>query len=399
MMNRALRAEDAPGKMPRLNHFAGMIVMPPEDKVIEARHQTTHKLELMESYWGGWCTILAQVVGKHPFCPTRLFLIDTHAGSGRHMSASDPEGQVPGTPMLAALAARTAQRRFSGVEVRVRATDKNEAIADELDRRLAKLRGSPPDGIDATAEPVDWVTAVPHIRDEIALEDHPHGGRQGATRHEHRSLWFIDPFGIEGIDHAIIESFPTGSEVIVNLDLMAVMRLVGRAEAGDRPVEELLNTVYGGRAWSQVPPSRWRAMRLGEAFAESFPRGRWPIRRSHPLRPTGSQYRAMIHLTTTPTAESAFEGSVRRALARGTVVAGRSMSKTEKDREARRLFGLFRGLRQTTPEMHSAVGGLDLGQLRWVCHTADQLGFGRWLPDERAMEWFEEQAPELTLSL
>lgn len=32
----------------------------PEDKAVEERHQTQHKLELMERYWGAWCTILAQ---------------------------------------------------------------------------------------------------------------------------------------------------------------------------------------------------------------------------------------------------------------------------------------------------------------------------------------------------
>jgi three-Cys-motif partner protein len=373
--------------------------VPPKDKVIEARHQTTHKLELMEHYWGAWCTILAQTMGKFQFCPARLWLVDTHAGPGRHLSAIDPDGQVPGTPMLAALAARTAQRRFPGVEFRIRATDKNKDIAKELSRRLSGLRGSPPDGVDATVDPIDWVVAVPRIRDEIDLEDHPHGGRVGASKHTHRSLWFIDPFGVEGIDHAVIESFPAGSEVVVNLDIMAVLRLVGRAEGGDHAVEELLNTVYGGNDWRGIGTGSKAPLLLGESFAQSFPTRLWSIRRSHPLRPTGSQYRAMIHLTNTVTAERAFEKSVKAALARGTVIAGRKLSKTEKDRAALRLFALFRGVKLTTQEMRSMVPAWDLGQLRWICNAADQQGLGRWDAGSSTMDWFEERLPELTLHL
>lgn len=89
----------------------------PADKVIEARHQTQQKLELMEREWGAWCSILAQTVGKYAFCPSHLWLIDTHAGSGRHLSASDPDGEIPGTPMLGALAARGGPAEGAGRDV------------------------------------------------------------------------------------------------------------------------------------------------------------------------------------------------------------------------------------------------------------------------------------------
>lgn len=104
--------------------------------------------------------------------------IDTHAGPGRHLSEGDPDGQVPGTPMFAAIAARAAQRRFSGVEIHVRTTDKNRKIASELDRRLRGLKGRPPDGVDVTVESLDWVTVVPRIRAEIEREDHPLGAAE-----------------------------------------------------------------------------------------------------------------------------------------------------------------------------------------------------------------------------
>jgi hypothetical protein len=46
----------------------------PEDKVVEARHQTQHKLETMDRYWRIWCRILAQASG-HEFCYQHVWLV------------------------------------------------------------------------------------------------------------------------------------------------------------------------------------------------------------------------------------------------------------------------------------------------------------------------------------
>lgn len=173
----------------------------PDEKVVEARRQTQHKLELMERYWGARCTILARTAGRFPFCPTRLWLIDTHAGAGEHASATDPDGKIEGTPALAALAARQAQRAFPGVEVRVRATDKSKEVATALLAAMRPYTGAPPDGVDVKVGNVDWVKAAPWVAAEIASEDHVHGGRPvGAGRHDHRSLWFIDPYEWQTIE-------------------------------------------------------------------------------------------------------------------------------------------------------------------------------------------------------
>lgn len=140
----------------------------PDEKVVEARRQTQHKLELMERYWGARCTILARTAGRFPFCPTRLWLIDTHAGAGEHASATDPDGKIEGTPALAALAARQAQRAFPGVEVRVRATDKSKEVATALLAAMRPYTGAPPDGVDVKVGNVDWVKAAPWVAAEIA---------------------------------------------------------------------------------------------------------------------------------------------------------------------------------------------------------------------------------------
>jgi three-Cys-motif partner protein len=363
----------------------------PADKVVEARHQTQQKLELMEREWGAWCTILAQTAGKFTFCPAHLWLIDTHAGSGRHLSASDPDGEIPGTPMLAALAARAAQRKVPGVTIHVRATDINKSIADELRRRLQKVRGTPPAGVDVQVAPVDWIKAVPWVTKEIADEGHPHAGRAGARIHEHRSLWFVDPFGVEGIDHGVITGFPAGSEVIVNLDLMSTIRHAGKALKGDRQMVDLLDTVFGGRTWEPAARRAHPHQPLADAFAESFPISRWRFRKAYLLRATGSQDRAMVHLANSPAADDVFGKNIVRAFKTETMLAGTLLSKTQKDAAAKHLASLFAGLTLTTREMVSSVPW-SLGQLRWICSAAAQGDYGEWNEKASMMKWFEARA-------
>lgn len=362
----------------------------PEEKFVEERLQTRHKLELMERYWGAWCTILARTQGRFAFCPSRLWLIDTHAGSGEHTSATDPDGKIEGTPALAALAARDAQRQFPGVEVRVRATDKDKAVAEALHAALAPYRGAPPDGVDTKVGNVDWVKAVPWVAKEIADEEHPHGGKAGGHAHAHRSLWFIDPYGPESIEHSVIETFPIGSEVIINLDLMGLLRHAGRAHAGEEAIRALLGRVFGGDAWDAPSRLKHPHQALADALANSFPR--WKYRNAYLLRASGSQDRAMIHLTDSPTAVEAFENKVKAALKAGTLIAGKTLTAIERDHAAADLFGRFHGLTMTTREMAPAVPRYPLVHLRPICHTAEQNRYGRWDPKTGTMEWFAERA-------
>lgn len=367
----------------------------PDEKFIEERRQTHHKLELMERYWGAWCAILARARG-YPFCPTRLWLVDTHAGTGEHASTTDPDGKIEGTPALAALAARDTQRRFPDVEVRVRATDKSESVAHQLFAAMRPYRGKPPTGVDVEVGNVDWVKAVPWVAREIADESHPHGGRPVREgRHEHRSLWFIDPYGVESLDHGVIDSFPRGSEVIVNLDLMGLLRHAGKARKGDRAVKELLDTVFGGAAWAGPSGLSAPHQALADAFANSFPR--WRLRRAYLLRASGSQDRAMIHLTDSVTAVTAFTRAVETALKAGTLIAGRALTSIEKDKAAAELFGRFKGLTITTREMVAVVPRYSLDQLRPISRTAQTNRYGRWNEAASTMRWFDEREPEPTL--
>ena len=366
----------------------------PKDKLAEQRNQTQHKLELMSRYWITWCSILSKVRDQ-PFCPLALWLVDTHAGKGIHESEGSPDGVVPGTPLQAVLAARATQRAFGDVVVRVRATDIKKRLALELDGHLARYRGDPPALVDVRVNPTDWVEQVPSIVAEIAAADHDHGGLGGHRPHNHRSLWFVDPYGIDGIDHAILMRLPPGSEIVVNFDALTAVRFAARALGGEAGIEDILNCAYGGKTWLGVNQGAQPMELAAAAFAESFA-ARYTHRTPHALRPTGSQVRYMVHLTNSPTAATAFAKAVRRALAAGTVIAGRLLTQAEKKASADRLFELFRGQALTIEDMHGVGIGLDLTQLRTVCGAADGL-YGHWHPRSRTMEWLDERTPDPTL--
>jgi three-Cys-motif partner protein len=361
------------------------------DKTVEERHQTQQKLEVMERYWVAWCTILAQA-RDFQFCPTRLWLVDTHAGRGLHESSGDPDGQIPGTPLLAVLAARNTQRHYPDVEVRARATDKDPQIAKALDLRLNPYRGDPPAGVDVRVEARDWVDAVGSITAEIAFEGHEHGGRAGRNQaHSHRSLWFIDPFGVEGIDHSVISRLPVGAEVIINLDLMGLLRHIGKAARDDKTSTDILLEAYGSRIWEEMGTGPEARPVLAQALADSFPR--WEFRRSHLLRPTGSQDRALIHLTGAATAERKFEAVVKTALKAGTVIAGSVLTTVEKNRAAARLASLFAGLTVDLDAMRGATGFYNKSQLKVMCRRASEKCYGDFDEDTGLMTWFTERAP------
>ncbi len=363
----------------------------PADKNVEQRRQTQHKLEFMERYWGAWCMILARS-RSYPFCPTHLWLVDTHGGPGAHEAGLDPDGVIEGTPVLAVLAARATQRAFPDMTVHVRATEKDGPTAARLEAAVAPFRGDPPRGVDVLVRKRDWVGEVPAILAEIDMEDHPHGGRPTGDRaHDHRSLWFIDPNGIESIDHETIERLPRGYEVIVNLDLMATMRHVGKARAGDRSSLGLLERAFGGNAWDG--PSGLRP--LADAFAGTF-RG-WSYRSASLMSSTGSQDRAMVHLTRSRRAVEAFDKSFGEALRAGTVLAGKATTSVQRDNAAVRLFELFRGLTLTTRQMAAGAPRYTLDQLRTICRTAETNRYGQFDEATSTMTWYEERQPPLSL--
>lgn len=354
----------------------------PADKPIEARHQTQHKLEVMARYWGIWCRILAQA-GRSPFCTRRLWLVDTMAGTGLHESIGDPDGVVPGTPFQALLAARATQREFAGVTVSVRAIDIDPVIAGKVSDRLIRYRGSPPEKVDVRVDQADWVKAVPAIAAEIVgTPDHPKP--VGAWGHEHRSLWFIDPFGVEPLDHATIMALPPHSEVIVNFDENAVRRHAGKDLA-------LLGRIYGDDRWRAALKQPTGA--FAEIYAESFAR-RFEFRTWNPLVPSGAQDRFLIHLAETSKAIAPFDRAHKAALKAGTLIAGDLTTTSEKHKIVKGLHERFAGQRLTIDEMYDAGAGFQKVQLRALCQTAEDLRYGSWTAKNSTLDWFPEREPE-----
>lgn len=188
----------------------------------------------MGRYWGAYCTILAQASGRQ-FCVSRLWLVDCMAGAGLHVSRDHPDGVRPGTPLQAVRAARAAQTRFPGLEVTVHAIDIEPMFVEQLEERLRVYRGRPPAGVRIRLRQADFAARVPAILQEIREStDHQHSSAawRGAP-HQHRSLWFVDPYGVRDIPHASLEPLSPrdrACEVVINLDVGGLWRVSEAAE-------------------------------------------------------------------------------------------------------------------------------------------------------------------------
>jgi three-Cys-motif partner protein len=357
----------------------------PEEKYVEARRQTTDKLEVMAGYWSTWAHIIANAKNL-PFCSRHLWMIDAFAGNGLHLSSTDPDGIVRGTAVQAALAARTVQVEVPSVAVHVRAIEIRKGRARELN---SAVRPYVAEGVDVTVERSDWVDQVPAILDEIAREDHPHAGSPIPGRgHQHRALWLLDPYGPTQLDRRIIEALPYGSEVIINLDIAGLLREIGKADRGDIEAELRTEVLYGGNSWRGGTSNT-----LGKRYVETFEH-EFKYRNAYPLRQSGNQRRSLIHLTNSPKAVGVFAKAHERATSLNTLIARGRLSTQAKDTAAVELFNLFRGQTMTTREMRSVSDRFDLTQLRGICAAAEVGRYGKWRPKGGTMEWFANRAPE-----
>lgn len=360
----------------------------PEDKPIEVRRQTAAKLELTDRYWKAWCTILARArAATLPFCNRHLWLIDTMAGAGLHESIDDPDGEVPGTPLQAVLAARMTQLHYPDISIHVRAIDVDNALVAQLEGHLAPYRGAPPTSVDVTTHSMDWVAAVPDILREIAGANHPHPRGRGA--HDHRSLWLIDPFGVGPIDRTLIEHLPRGSEVMLNFDENAARWHAAKALGGDDPIGALLNRLYGDDRWRAAVGQPTGA--FAESFAASFA-GQYRHANHYPLWSSGSQDRFFIHLANADRAPEAFGRAHAAALKAGTLWAGNSLTKPQRDIAAESLHARFKGETLTVKEMYELGVPYSTVQIRTICTAAVEELYGEWMGQDEFL-WFESRRP------
>jgi three-Cys-motif partner protein len=378
----------------------------PDVLSIEARKQTAQKVELWSRYPETWATIIAQTSGLS-WCNRHMFIVDAMAGDGRHESASHPEGWLPGTAILAVRAAARVQHDHPEVVVHVRATEIDPARAEQLRRRAARHFGRPPEGVDVEVFPEAFADRRDGILTEIAAPSHPHSSGR-AMAHRHRSLWLIDPYGLEEIPHDDLVDLGDGSEVVINLDVSGIWRLIGLArstranEVQVRGAVSALDTLYGDRSWDAATrgltaPAVYRA--IAEAYAQTF--RSYTVRQAYPLHGTRSQFRFLIHLATSPSAERAFASAYKTSFKAGTLIADGALTAVEKRRAAEFLWGKFRGMTITISEMRELGVAFDATQLHAICGIADAESFGRYDAASRSIEWKEarEMEPDLTLGL
>jgi len=357
----------------------------PAAKPVEARRQTQHKLETMARYWRTWGWILAHNT-KSGFCSKHLWLVDTMAGAGHHESVGDKDGWIPGTPLQAVLAAKANQLAVPGVTFHVRAIDNDTAFVRDLEALVARHRGRAPGGVDVVTFGEDWRRVTDSISSEITAPCQ----LPGFTSHEHRSLWLIDPFGVEPLDWRLIERLPRHAEVIVNFDENTVRRFAGRAEA-----DELLHGTYRD--------DRWKAglgQPLGtyaQIFADQFVR--WKHRTKHALWASGSQDRFLIHLTDAPQALRPFETSVKNGLKAGTLIAGDILTVQQQRAIVAGLAERFQGLTLSIDDMYAAGVGASKVQIRTLAQQAADDDYGIWNPKARSVTWFPERYNQPSLDL
>ncbi len=387
----------------------GSTLWKPDDRseappgLLETHRQTAHKLELMRRYWRLWCRILAQARGN-AFCVGSLWLVDGFAGRGLHPANSHPDGAVPGSPIQAFRAAMETRRRYPDVAIYLRAIELNCDRALELERRL--VRRNDPAGPEWRVARRSFEDAVPDVIAEMAADD-KHGHTSGGyRRHDHRSLWFIDPDGLRDIPHLALEplmSLP-GAEVIVNLDMTGMWRVKGAAQTavaeGDRRAllralnENRLDLTFGGDVWRDVfeHASADDILRsVAQGYADTFA----SFEHRHVYRLHGTvQRRFLVHLTHSEVAANRFASEYDVSWRLGTIVAGEHLDQNQRaylaDRFGRQMHGSVVGV----AEMYELGLAPSRRQIEMICRAAQERGWGEYDEQRRLMTWYDERLPD-----
>jgi len=377
--------------------------------LLETHVQTQQKLEVMLRYWEVWALIIAQATG-HTFCVKCMWLVDGFAGSGLHATNSHPDGAVAGTPVQAFRAAVNTKRRYSGVDVHLRAVDVDKSIAQELERRLMRAPGAAEDKPQWRVYAEPFQKAYGKIVEEMRADvGHVHSSGPTYRLHNHRSLWLIDPFGVRDIPHTDLEPLQNlpGAEVIVNLDLGGLLRIKGAAEMAlaEGDPNALLANVKAGNAkrldltWGD---DRWRddlakadpsdiLRSLALSYADTFPR--FEFRNVYPLRGSRSQRRYLVHLTHVEVAMTRFKGICDGCYFIGTLLA-RDLSQNERAVRAVQLWERFKGTTTTVPELYELGMGSSRTQIMAICRSAQSGGYGSFDAQRSTMTWRREREPD-----
>ena len=367
-------------------------------RAVEVHEQTQQKLDIIRQYAAAYVNIIANYPGRG-FNNRLVYLVDTCAGAGLHRSGLHPDGVVLGTALIAAAVAEQAQARRPGLSVPVRLIEINREWCGRLEARLARFRAR---GVDVKVLPGDLVDRIPDVVAEVT-----EAGRQV------RSLWIIDPDGFVEIPHAALDPLTRparGPELVINLDMSGIWR-TGVASSHETAVEllaqldqqkqEALNRTFGTGNWRAALDIQSRAAAqdaLAAIYGETLRHiGTTPGFEEvthYRLRSSLGQIRYFIHATHAETAKRTF-GRIVDATNRPEYLS-RALNQQARGVEAVELWRLFAG---TELPFEAMLGARPLNrqQLATVLRHAAGEGYGSFEPETKAMTWFVEREPPLTL--
>jgi three-Cys-motif partner protein len=363
-----------------------------ETKFIELHLQTQHKLEVLRREYGGYLGAIAQAGKRGTVDASRIFINEVCCGAGSHLSLDNPRNEVPGTAMLACMAARQVQRAFPDTRVSVRLVDSDSKACERLGKRVAEFCApgvTHPEFVDVRV--IDK-TFESQLLSLLAETKKPNG--------RYCSLWSIDPFGTSVIPRESLRPLVRagrGVEIIINLDVRGIQRKRNathspKATPGRERLRDGLTALYGDDRWD-VPPGpdatdEADLRNLARMYADSFSDG-FAYKNIYKLEASDAQDRYLIHLTHSPRGRDVFEAAYKATLR--TVGGSKALSITDRDKRVQWLFARYAG---TTVSFESMVGlpecRLDRGQLATVLRRAVDTKHGVYDKIEKRMHWNTE---------
>lgn len=184
---------------------------------------------LLKAYLKKWANILVQDRGRDDRRPRRIWFVDAFAGCGR-----DGVG-APGSPVIAANVAREIAAEYFGAPrgvplppdrgMRVIAVEANPAHARALAANMAMYTGEEP----------RVATVHAGVLQGFITDLQPRVCRDPV-------LYFLDPFGLDGLDAALLQQLFDGPrrEVLLLFSETGAVRLAGHAMAPAPSREHLL---------------------------------------------------------------------------------------------------------------------------------------------------------------
>lgn len=375
-----------------------------EQRPIEARKQTEHKLDLWRRYTGRYLSIIAKAHEKNRFFRgDHIFLVDLFAGAGRHASTENPLREVPGTGPLACYAARSVQRSHPKTKVHVRLSDYDEVWRKRLEVQVSEYaRASAfPDLVDVTVETADYAERIGPILAETRY----------APGRNFYSLWLIDPFALQLPMSSLtpLLSAP-GVEIIINLDagnarreIIAVTDYTNKVTREQRismaaPLDRLLGSDAWRHAFDGAENTERELNGIARTYAEAF-EPFFEFRRPYKLRSSDAQHRYLIHLSNHPRAAEAFEKDYDASRKVGNA-KGNSLGWTDRTKICAALMEAFPNVEMGMDELQAqTVVLLNRQQVKLIREFACDQDFATLDGRTQKIRWNKERkrAQELEL--